>query len=109
MESLVCDSELAENFGVSGCQFEDSIEKLMKSVNMLCGTVRSENMLCGTAIANVNLPRTKQHLVGRQLWGALSWIKLADRYMDQIDFWESTCIPGDISRQWVCFNAITWL
>ena len=24
---------------------------------------------------------------GRQLWGALSWIKLADRYMDQIDFW----------------------
>ena len=83
----VCDSELAENFGVSGCQFEDSIEKLMKSVNMLCGTVRSENMLCGTAIANVNLPRTKQHLVGRQLWGALSWIKLADRYMDQIDFW----------------------
>ena len=78
---------MAENFGVSGCQFEDSIEKLMKSVNMLCGTVRSENMLCGTAIANVNLPRTKQHLVGRQLWGALSWIKLADRYIDQIDFW----------------------
>lgn len=83
----VCDSDLAENFGVGGCQFDDSIEKLMKSINMLCGMVRSENMLCGTAIANVNLPKTKQHLVGRQLWGALSWIKLADRYMDQIDFW----------------------
>ena len=83
----VCDSELAENFGVGGCQFGDSIEKLMKSVNMLCSVVRSENMLCGTALANVNLPRTKQHLVGRQLWGGLSWIKLADRYMDQLDFW----------------------
>ena len=84
---FVCDKDLAENFGVSGCQFEDSIEKLMKSVNMLCGVVRSENMLCGTAIANVNLPKRKQHLVGTQLWGALSWIKLADRYMDQLDFW----------------------
>ena len=83
----VCDSDLAESFGVSGCQFEDSIEKLMKSLNLLCGVVRSENMLCGTAIANVNLPKKKQHLVGTQLWGALSWIKLADRYMDQLDFW----------------------
>jgi len=83
----VCDSELAENFGVGGCQFGDSVEKLMKSVNMLCGVVRSENMLCGTALANVNLPQTKQHLVGGQLWGGLSWIKLADRYMDQLDFW----------------------
>ena len=39
---FVCDKELAENFGISGCQFEDSIEKLMKSVNLLCSVVRSK-------------------------------------------------------------------
>ena len=84
---FVCDKDLAENFGVSGCQFGASVEKLMKSVNLLCGVVREENVLCGTALANVNLPKEKQHLVGFQLWGALGWIKIADKFMDQIDFW----------------------
>jgi len=84
---FVCDKDLAENFGVSGCQFGASVEKLMKSVNLLCGVVREENVLCGTALANVNLPTEKQHLVGFQLWGALGWIKIADKFMDQIDFW----------------------
>jgi len=84
---FVCDKDLAENFGVSGCQFGASVEKLMRSVNLLCGVVREENVLCGTALANVNLPTEKQHLVGFQLWGALGWIKIADKFMDQIDFW----------------------
>ena len=76
---FVCDKELAENFGISGCQFEDSIEKLMKSVNLLCSVVRSEGVLCGTALANVNLPKTKQHVVGMQIWGALAWIPVFGR------------------------------
>ena len=84
---FVCDKELAENFGISGCQFEDSIEKLMKSVNLLCSVVRSEGVLCGTALANVNLPKTKQHIVGMQMWGALAWIRYSDAWMDQLDFW----------------------
>jgi 1,3-beta-glucan synthase len=84
---FVCDKDLAENFGISGCQFEDSIEKLMKSVNLLCSVVRSEGILCGTALANVNLPKTKQHVVGMQMWGALAWIRYSDAWMDQLDFW----------------------
>ena len=35
MEFVRLDKDLAENFGISGCQFEDSIEKLMKSVNLV--------------------------------------------------------------------------
>ena len=27
-----------------------------------------EGVLCGTALANVNLPKTKQHVVGMQIW-----------------------------------------
>ncbi len=83
----VCDKDLAENFGISGCQFDNSIEKLMKSINLLCEVVKEEGVLCGTALANVNLPVSKQHLVGMQLWGAAAWIKMADRYMDNLDFW----------------------
>jgi len=37
---FVCDKDLAENFGISGCQFGSSIEKLMKSINLLCGAVK---------------------------------------------------------------------
>ena len=84
---FVCDKDLAENFGISGCQFSNSIEKLMKSINLLCGAVKQEGMMCGTALANVNLPVSKQHLVGMQMWGAAAWIKMADRYMSNLDFW----------------------
>ena len=59
----------------------------MKSVNLLCSVVRSEGVLCGTALANVNLPKTKQHVVGMQMWGALAWIRYSDVWMDQLDFW----------------------
>ena len=83
----VCDKDLAENFGISGCQFDNSIEKLMKTINMLCATVNEEGLMCGTALANVNLPVSKQHLVGMQMWGAAAWIKMADRYMTNLDFW----------------------
>ena len=83
----VCDKDLAENFGISGCQFDNSIEKLMKSINLLCSVVKEEGIMCGTALANVNLPISKQHLVGMQLWGAAAWIKIADRYMTNLDFW----------------------
>ena len=68
MNLYVCDKDLAENFGISGCQFDNSIEKLMKSINLLCEVVKEEGVLCGTALANVNLPVSKQHLVGMQLW-----------------------------------------
>ena len=84
---FVCDRDLAENFGISGCQFDNRVEKLMKSIDLLCEAVRQEGMMCGTALANVNLPVSKQHLVGMQLWGAAAWIKLADRYMTNLDFW----------------------
>ena len=83
----VCDKDLAENFGISACQFDDSIEKLMKSINLLCVAVKEEGMMCGTALANVNLPISKQHLVGMQMWGAAAWMKMADRYMSNLDFW----------------------
>ena len=59
----------------------------MKAVDGLCEAVKEEGILCGTALANVNLPATKQHLVGQDTWGAAAWIKASDRYMKHLDFW----------------------
>ena len=84
---FACDKDLAENFGIGKCQFGNSVEKLMKAVDGLCEAVKEEGILCGTALANVNLPATKQHLVGQDTWGAAAWIKASDRYMKHLDFW----------------------
>ena len=105
---FVCDKELAENFGISGCQFDNSIEKLMKSINLLCSVVKEEGMMCGTALANVNLPVSKQHLVGMQLWGAAAWIKIADRYMTNLDFWGVNLYTRRYFSPWASSSAFTW-
>ena len=84
---FACDKDLAENFGIGKCQFGNSVEKLMRAIDDLCEAVKEEGILCGTALANVNLPATKQHLVGQDTWGAAAWIKASDRYMKHLDFW----------------------